>query len=75
MNASFPLFDYSLPLLQQGDVARNYGGILLNLNGLLGLLPLLLVIILVGVGVPYLLLHSPDRQRIQHPDTQSKQAS
>lgn len=55
MNASFPLTDHALPLLRAGDVARNYGGIVLGLGGLLGLLPLLLAVALIALIVPRLL--------------------
>jgi hypothetical protein len=54
MNSSYPLFDYSLPLLAQGDVARNYGGILLNLPGLAAVLPLLIAVIVLLLALPYL---------------------
>jgi hypothetical protein len=46
-----PLLEYSLPLLVQGDVARNYGMIFLGLPGLFSLLPLI-----VAVAAIYLLL-------------------
>jgi hypothetical protein len=46
-----PLIEYSLPLLAQGDIARNYGVIFLGLPGLFSLLPLIL-----AVGAIYLLL-------------------
>ena len=52
MNASFPLFDHALPLLAEGDVARNYGGILLDMEGLLSLIPLILAVALVLIIVP-----------------------
>ncbi len=54
MNARFPLFDHALPLLSQGDVARNYGGVVLGLDGLLSLIPLFLAIILVLLIAPRL---------------------
>jgi hypothetical protein len=55
MMASYPLFDYALPLLAQGDVARNYGGLLLDLPGLLGLMPLLVVVVgLIALAPPLL---------------------
>ena len=48
MNSSFPLFDHALPLLAQGDVARNYGGVLLGLSGLAGLIPLVLAVLCIS---------------------------
>ena len=60
MNATFPLTDYALPLLAQGDVARNYGGLLLNLPGLASLLPLLIVVLVIALAIP--LLHSRTRR-------------
>ncbi|MBZ0297628.1 MAG: hypothetical protein K8L99_34040 [Anaerolineae bacterium] len=54
MNASYPLVDHALPLLAQGDVARNYGGIILNLPGLTALIPLLLAVIAILLIVPRL---------------------
>jgi len=56
MNSSNTFIDYSLPLLLAGDVARNYGGILLGLDGLAGLLPLLIALLVTGIGVPYAML-------------------
>ena len=53
MNAYFPVFDYSLPLLLEGNIARNYGGLVLGLSGLASVLPLLLAIALIGVGATY----------------------
>jgi len=61
MNASFPLADHALLLLQAGDVARNYGGVVLGLDGLLGLLPLLLAVALIALVVPRLLTPRPAR--------------
>ncbi|MBZ0286002.1 MAG: hypothetical protein K8I30_00200, partial [Anaerolineae bacterium] len=54
MNATFPVFDHSLPLLLNGDVSRNYGGLLLDLNGLSGLIPLLVAAIAIWIIVPRL---------------------
>lgn len=54
MNASFPLADHALPLLAAGDVARNYGGVLLGLGGLAGLLPLLAAVALIALAAPRL---------------------
>ena len=56
MNATFPVVDHALPLLAQGDIARNYGGIVLGLSGLSGLIPLIAAMLLVGFGLPFLLL-------------------
>jgi hypothetical protein len=39
-----PLFEYSLPLLQQGNIARNYG-IIAGLSGYLSLIPLLAAVL------------------------------
>ncbi len=50
MNTS-PLYQYSLPLILKGDIARNYG-ILVGLHGFLSLIPLLLVLALVYFVVP-----------------------
>lgn len=55
MNSTFPLADYALPLLMEGNVARNYGGILLDLPGIASLIPLLIALIVIGLGVPWLL--------------------
>lgn len=50
MNAQSTLLDYSLPLLSEGDVARNLGT-LVGLPGLASILPLLVVIaLLLGLG-------------------------
>lgn len=70
MNASFPLADHALPLLQAGDVARNYGGIVLGLGGLAGLLPLLAALALVGLAGPRLFTRRgrpprPDAARLE----------
>ncbi len=54
MNTSFPLVDHAQPLLAQGDVARNYGGVLLGLSGLAGLIPLVLAAITILLIVPRL---------------------
>lgn len=51
MNQTSTLFDYSLPLLAAGDVARNYG-LVIGLRGLASLLPLLAALVVIGVGVP-----------------------
>lgn len=70
MNASFPLADHALPLLRAGDVARNYGGIVLGLGGLAGLLPLLAAVALVGLAGPRLFTRRgrpprPDAARLE----------
>lgn len=54
MNQTSTLFDYSLPLLAEGDVARNYG-LVIGLRGLLSLLPLAVVLAVIGAGVPLLM--------------------
>jgi len=54
MNQSSTLFDYSLPLLAQGDVARNYG-LVIGLRGLLSLLPLIIALGIISIGVPLLM--------------------
>ena len=50
-----PLFDFSLPRLASGDLARNLG-MLLGLSGWASLLPLLafalLAVALIGIGLP-----------------------
>ncbi len=53
MNAHSPLWQYSLPLFLQGDIARNYG-IIVGLRGLLSLLPLLAAVVVLYFGVPRL---------------------
>lgn len=62
MNAYFPLVDYSLPLLAEGNIARNYGGLVLGLSGIASVLPLLLVMLIMAVGIPYLLLPNSETQ-------------
>jgi hypothetical protein len=64
MNATFPLTDHALPLLANGDIARNYGGVLLNLPGIVSLIPLVLVIALLFFVVLRLLtrLDKPTNQ-------------
>lgn len=52
MNASFPLIDHALPLLAEGQLLRNYGGILLDLPGLAALIPLLILALAIWVIVP-----------------------
>ncbi len=47
-----PLIQYSLPLLAQGDVARNYGIIFLGLPGLFSLIPLILAVTVTYLLVP-----------------------
>lgn len=67
MNSSNTFLDYSLPLILAGDVARNYGGIVLGLDGLAGLLPLLALVVMIAVLVPAVLLrveHRPQRAEI-----------
>jgi hypothetical protein len=46
-----PLFSYSLPLFQQGNIARNYG-IIAGLPGLLSLIPLIVALALISWIVP-----------------------
>ncbi len=48
------LVEYSLPLLAQGNVARNYGIIFLGLPGLASLIPLLAAVVLVYLLIPRL---------------------
>lgn len=55
MNSSFPVIDYALPLLATGNIARNYGGIVLNLPGLAGLAPLIVMLVVVLLGLPWFL--------------------
>jgi hypothetical protein len=47
-----PLVEYSLPLLVQGNVARNYGIIFLGLPGLLSLIPLVVVVAGIYLFIP-----------------------
>jgi hypothetical protein len=49
-----PLFEYSLPLFTQGNIARNYG-IVVGLRGLLSLIPLLVAVVAIYVLMPRLL--------------------
>lgn len=58
MNRSNTFLDYSLPLVLNGDIARNYGGLLLGLDGLAGLLPLLAGVIVMGGVLPFVLLRA-----------------
>lgn len=71
MNATLPLTDYAIPMLQAGDVGRNYGGLLLDLNGLAGLIPLILIVIAIGVGLPYVLLRSRPARKMQPEEVKS----
>jgi len=50
-----PLIQYSLPLLMQGNIARNYGIILLGLPGIFSLLPLIAAVVIVYLFIPRLL--------------------
>jgi hypothetical protein len=70
MNEVFLLTDYALPLLQQGNIARNYGGILLNLDGWSGLLPLVIGVLALALGLPALLLRTPRPNQRQDPKHQ-----
>jgi len=67
MNATFPLTDHALPLLANGDIARNYGGILLNLSGIVSLIPVLLAVVLLVFVVLRLLtrLDKPEKQNFE----------
>lgn len=47
-----PLVEYSLPLLAEGNVARNYGNVILGLPGMSSLIPLIVAIIAVYLLVP-----------------------
>ncbi len=47
-----PLVQYSLPLLAEGDVARNYGIVILGLPGMWSLIPLIAAVIVVYLIVP-----------------------
>ncbi len=55
MNNS-PLYQYSLPLLLKGDIARNYG-VLVGLRGFLSLIPLIVALAAVYFVVPRWLNH------------------
>jgi 4-amino-4-deoxy-L-arabinose transferase-like glycosyltransferase len=46
-----PLFNHSLPLIAQGNIARNYG-LVIGLNGLLSLIPLIAVLAIIYFVVP-----------------------
>ncbi|MBZ0301932.1 MAG: hypothetical protein K8J31_19445 [Anaerolineae bacterium] len=72
MNAFFPLTDQALLMLGQGDVARNYGGILLDLPGLSGLIPVIALVAAVIIFLPWLL---DRRSRTQHPTSRLEQAT
>ncbi len=54
MNSYSTLFDHSLPLLAQGNVARNLG-ILIGLPGLTSLIPLFIAVIALGLALPRLI--------------------
>jgi hypothetical protein len=48
---SDPLFNHSLPLIAQGNIARNYG-LVIGLNGLLSLIPLIAVLAIIYFVFP-----------------------
>ncbi|MCB9451253.1 MAG: hypothetical protein H6672_07420 [Anaerolineaceae bacterium] len=56
-----PLFEYSLPNILNGDIARNYGTIV-GLHGLLSLVPLLVVAGAIGFLLPGWLTRHSDRR-------------
>jgi hypothetical protein len=58
MNATNTLLDYSLPLLAEGKIARNYG-MIAGLPGLLSLLPLLVALAVPGLFLPRVLFRRP----------------
>jgi hypothetical protein len=62
-----PLFDYSLPLLAQGNIARNYG-IIAGLKGFLSLIPLAAVLAAI-----YFLLPRWLSRREQHQQESARQ--
>lgn len=64
MNASNTLLDYSLPLLSQGKIARNYA-MIAGLPGFASLIPLLIAVVAVYMLVPRL-LHRRDVQQQLH---------
>jgi len=47
-----PLVEYSLPLLAQANIARNYGNVILGLPGLFSLIPLLVAVVALYLLVP-----------------------
>lgn len=57
-----PMFEYSLPLLMQGNIARNYG-MLVGLRGFLSLIPLAVVVVGLYLVIPRWL--NRREQRIQ----------
>ncbi len=61
-----PLFNYSLPLFMQGNIARNYGQII-GLKGLLSLIPLIVVVGAIYLVIPRWLTR---RENHRHPETQ-----
>jgi hypothetical protein len=66
-----PLMEYSIPMLLQGNIARNYG-IFLGLPGFLSLLPLLVAI----VGIYFVVPRWVDRStRMQHNTKPLEQAA
>lgn len=65
-----PLFEYSIPLLLQNNIARNYG-VIIGLRGTLSLLPLALIIIAISLVMLYWLPRI-GQQRILHNQTLEK---
>jgi len=59
-----PLFQYSLPLLAQGNIARNYG-LVIGLRGLLSFIPLIIVVATIYVIVPRWLTRREQRQDLK----------
>ncbi len=68
-----PLFEYSLPLFLEGSIARNYAIILLDLPGLMSLIPLLVVVLFIGLVLPRLLMQR-DTSNSKNPKTLEKAA-
>ncbi len=64
MNTNFPLVNYSLPLLAQGKIARNYA-MIAGLPDLLSLLPLLVALVAVYIIVPRLLTRRENHLQLQ----------
>ncbi len=65
MTASNTLVNYSLPLLQQGNVARNYA-MILGLPGFVSLIPLFVLLIAVYLIVPRLLNRREAQLQLQN---------
>lgn len=67
-----PLFQYSLPLFTQGNIARNYG-MIAGLKGLLSFIPLIVMVVGIYIVIPRWLNRREERQELK--SRQVKQAA